>query len=48
MAKDRGEPSLGGLAAKDDWGPRRTMAEDELGRPCGDDAVSFGDGVAAW
>jgi hypothetical protein len=44
MEDDRAEPSLGGLATKDDWRPRRTMAEDELGQPCGGE-VSFGCGA---
>jgi hypothetical protein len=40
MEDDRGEPSLGGLATKDDWRPRRTMAEDELGQPCGGEVLA--------
>jgi hypothetical protein len=40
MEEDRGEPSLGGLAAEDDWRPRRTMAEDELGRPCSGEVLA--------
>ena len=40
MEEDRGEPSLGGLATKDDWRPRRTMAEDELGQPCGGEVLA--------
>jgi hypothetical protein len=40
MEEDRGETSLGGLAAEDDWRPRRTMAEDELGRPCGGEVLA--------
>jgi hypothetical protein len=40
MEEDRGEPSLGGLAAEDDWRPQRTMVEDELGRPCDDEVLA--------
>jgi hypothetical protein len=57
MEEDRGEPSLGGLAAEDDWRPRRMslggLAVARCWRRCGQlwmwggDAVSFACGAAS-